>query len=94
LATSDTEMAKVMENTGGRDWSWWRSRYKELRDDRTVWSFRKLWKTSSSYPLKLRYLTRATTAGSYYAPGTRAERMYQPFIRGRGLGTELVVQPK
>lgn len=95
LETSDTEMAKVMENaSGGRDWSWWRSRYKELRDDRTVWNFRKLWRTNPSYPLKLRYLTRATTAGTYYAPGPRVERMYQPFIRGRGLGTELTVLPK
>ncbi len=95
LETSDTEMAKVMENAGGgRDWSWWRSRYKELRDDRTVWSFRKLWRTNPRYPLKLRYLTRATTAGTYYAPGTRVERMYQPFIRGRGVGADLTVLPK
>jgi alpha-2-macroglobulin len=92
LATSDTEMAEVMEGSD-RDWSWWRSQYREMRDDRTEWHFQQIY-TWRGEPLKLRYLTRAVTAGSFYAPGTTAERMYQPHIRGRGLGRELVVKPK
>ncbi|MEM6274660.1 MAG: MG2 domain-containing protein [Myxococcota bacterium] len=92
--TSDTEMARVMESAAGNDRSWWQSRYRELRDDRVEWHFRQVWKTSPDYPITLRYLTRATTAGSYYAPGTRAERMYQPHIRGRSRGRELQVLPK
>ncbi|MFC1610905.1 alpha-2-macroglobulin, partial [Myxococcota bacterium] len=93
LATSDTEMAKVMEGASG-DWSWWRSRYKEMRDDRTEWHFRRLWSTSNRYPIKLQYLARAVTPGSYYAPGTMVERLYQPHIRGRGVGHEIEVKPK
>ncbi|MEL6760393.1 MAG: hypothetical protein AAFP04_08295, partial [Myxococcota bacterium] len=94
LETSNTEMARVMESAAGRDRSWWQSRYRELRDDRVEWHFRRVWKTSPEYPITLRYLSRATTAGSYYAPGTRAERMYQPHIRGRAQGRELKVLPK
>ncbi len=94
LETSDTEMAKVMEAARG-DWSWWRSRYSELRDDRVEWHFRQLWQTGDGrWPLKLQYLTRATTPGTYYAPGTAVERLYQPHIRGRGPGASLIVAPK
>jgi uncharacterized protein YfaS (alpha-2-macroglobulin family) len=74
---------------------WWRSRYRELRDDRCEWHFRRLWRTyNDEHPLKLRYLTKATTPGTYYAPGTMVERIYQPEIRGRAAGRELVVEPK
>ncbi|MEE8408738.1 MAG: alpha-2-macroglobulin family protein, partial [Myxococcota bacterium] len=93
LATSDTEMAKVMQGKS-EDWSWWRSRYKEMRDDRTEWHFRRLWRSYRNRAIKLRYLTRAVTAGTFYAPGTSVERMYQPHIRGRGLGRELTILPK
>jgi uncharacterized protein YfaS (alpha-2-macroglobulin family) len=93
LETSDTEMAQVVEGRSG-DWSWWRSRYKEMRDDRTEWHFRRLWKSWRNTPIKLRYLTRAVTPGEYYAPGTSVERMYQPEIRGRGEGRALTVLPK
>lgn len=89
LETSDSETARVMQ---GRDGGWWRSRYRELRDDRTEYHFRQVW-AWKEWPLKLSYLTRATTPGQYYAPGTTVERMYQPHIRGRGRGADLVVVP-
>ncbi len=95
LATADTEIAKVMEGKSGSDWGWWRSRYRELRDDRCEWHFRRLWRSyNAKHPLKLRYLTKATTPGTYYAPGTTVERMYQPEIRGRSAGRELIVKAK
>ncbi len=94
LATADKEMEEVMTGRGN-DWSWWRSRYSEMRDDRTDYSFRYLWNSGGGrWPVKLKYLTRATTPGSYYAPGTIVERMYQPEIRGRAEGRELKVLPK
>jgi hypothetical protein len=95
LETSDSELEAVMEGQGSQGWGWWRSRYKEMRDDRTEWHFRQLWRTyNDKYPLQLRYLAKVTTAGTYYAPGTTVERMYQPHIRGRGAGRMLVVKPK
>lgn len=94
LATADKEMEQVMTGRGN-DWSWWRSRYSEMRDDRTDYSFHYLWNSGGGrWPVKLKYLTRATTPGSYYAPGTIVERMYQPEIRGRAEGRELKVLPK
>jgi len=89
LATSNSEMAEVMDK--GRDWSWWRSRYSEMRDDRVEYHFREIW-SYKDYPIRLSYLTRAVTPGTYYAPGTHVERMYQPHIRGRAEGRALVVE--
>lgn len=94
LATADAEMEKITQPGGGRDWSWWRSRYRELRDDRVEWHFRQIYQSSDRWPIRLTYLTRATTAGTYYAPGTAVERMYQPEVRGRAEGRELEVLPR
>lgn len=41
---------------------------------------------------ELTYLVRATTAGTFYAPGARAEAMYAPEVNGRSAGTTVTVK--
>lgn len=91
LATSEKEMHEVMSNRQS-DWTWWQSRYNEIHDDHVEWHFREMY-ASKRWPLKLQYLTRARTAGTFHAPGTFVERMYQPDVFGRSPSTDLTVLP-
>lgn len=84
LATAD--VAAVRKLNGEARPSWWDEYHRELRDDRVEWHYQHIWRDN----LELSYVARATTAGTYYAPGAHAERMYQPHINGRSEG--LVVQ--
>ncbi len=69
-------------------WSPWE--FKEIRDDRVVWSASWLWKGTWD----LSYVARATTPGTFIRPAARAEEMYDPGVNGRSDGGTFTVTPK
>jgi uncharacterized protein YfaS (alpha-2-macroglobulin family) len=69
-------------------WSPWD--FREIRDDRVVWSASWLWKGTWD----ISYIARATTPGTFIKPPARAEEMYDPGINGRSDGGSFVVTPK
>jgi hypothetical protein len=87
LATTNQEALRRM---GGQRPDWWTAYHRELRDDRVEWHFEHVWKGA----LELDYVARATTAGTFHAPGTHAERMYQPQLNGRAEALDVTVLPK
>lgn len=85
LATEDVETAeaKTHDDTG------WRSGlHREMRDDRVVHYLREV---VGGVAIRLQYLARAATPGRYLAPGTHAERMYEPHVRGRAATDEVEI---
>lgn len=88
LATTD--QAAVERMGGDKQGSWWYRSHRELRDDRVEWHFEEV----PAGRFALTYLARATTPGTYHAPGPHAERMYQPEINGRGAPLDVTVLPK
>lgn len=88
LATSDT--AALRKLNGDQRPSWWDEYQRELRDDRVEWHYESIWPGT----MELAYVARASTAGTFYAPGAHAERMYQPAKNGRSEGIVLQVLPK
>jgi uncharacterized protein YfaS (alpha-2-macroglobulin family) len=62
--------------------------YKELRDDRVVYSATVLWKGRYTAT----YLARATTAGTFIVPPAHAEEMYNPAVNGRTGGSTFTVR--
>ncbi len=87
LATSDQN---ALSRMGQKKRMWWDDAPRELRDDRVEWHFAQVWEGE----LTLDYVAKATTAGTYYAPGAHAERMYQPHVNGRSEGLTVKVLPK
>lgn len=87
LATSDREASRRF---GQSQRSWYHRYHRELRDDRVEWHFKEV----AQGRFEVDYLARATTAGTWRAPGTSVERMYQPEIHGRALGGTVVVHAK
>ncbi len=69
-------------------WSPWD--FREIRDDRVVWSASWLWKGTWD----ISYIARATTPGTFVRPPARAEEMYDPGVNGRSDGGTFTVTPK
>ncbi|MCE9602863.1 MAG: hypothetical protein K8S21_11720 [Gemmatimonadetes bacterium] len=69
-------------------WSPWD--FREIRDDRVVWSASWLWKGTWD----ISYIARATTPGTFVRPPARAEEMYDPGVNGRSDGGRFTVTPK
>lgn len=69
-------------------WSPWD--FREIRDDRVVWSASWLWKGTWD----ISYVARATTPGTFIKPPARAEEMYDPGVNGRSDGGTFTVTPK
>ena len=69
-------------------WSPWD--FREIRDDRVVWSASWLWKGTWD----ISYIARATTPGTFVRPPARAEEMYDPGVNGRSDGGSFTVTPK
>ncbi len=88
LATTNT--AAVRRMGGDQQNDWWDDFDRQLYDDRVEWHFQHVW----SHDIVLSYLARATTAGTFYAPGAHAERMYQPAVNGRSTGMVVRIAPK
>ena len=73
---------------GRWDAGWWSPfEFRELRDDRVVYSATVLWK--GSYTLS--YIARATTPGTFVRPPAHAEEMYNPAVYGRSDGGSFTV---
>jgi hypothetical protein len=62
--------------------------HRELRDDR----FQAFANRLPSGRKELRYLARATTAGTFEAPPAHAEAMYEPDVRGRSAAVTVEVE--
>ncbi|MFN2567116.1 MAG: MG2 domain-containing protein [Gemmatimonadaceae bacterium] len=76
---------------GRWDSGWWSPfDYREIRDDRVVYSATVLW--PGTYTAT--YLARATTPGTFVRPPAHAEEMYNPSVNGRSDGGVLVVTAK
>ena len=86
LATSDAALLSQMEEGESH---WWEDYHRELRDDRVEWHFEQIGRGE----FVLTYVARATTAGTFYAPGSHGERMYQPQVNGRSAGLVVQVAP-
>ena len=76
---------------GRWDSGWWSPfDYREIRDDRVVYSANVLW--PGSYTAT--YIARATTPGTFTRPPAHAEEMYNPAVNGRSDGGTFVVTPR
>jgi uncharacterized protein YfaS (alpha-2-macroglobulin family) len=73
---------------GRWDSGWWSPfDYREIRDDRVVYSANVLW--PGTYTAT--YVARATTPGTFVRPPAHAEEMYNPAVNGRSDGGVFVV---
>jgi uncharacterized protein YfaS (alpha-2-macroglobulin family) len=63
--------------------------HREMRDDRVLTFVDSM--AAGMY--RYRYLARATTAGVFVVPPTKAECMYEPAVFGRTAGSRLEVSP-
>ena len=73
---------------GRWDSGWWSPfDYREIRDDRVVYSANVLW--PGTYTAT--YVARATTPGTFVRPPAHAEEMYNPAVYGRSDGGVFVV---
>ena len=73
---------------GRWDSGWWSPfDYREIRDDRVVYSANVLW--TGTYTAT--YVARATTPGTFVRPPAHAEEMYNPAVNGRSDGGTFVV---
>jgi uncharacterized protein YfaS (alpha-2-macroglobulin family) len=76
---------------GRWDAGWWSPfDYREIRDDRVVYSANVLW--PGTYTAT--YVARATTPGTFVRPPAHAEEMYNPAVHGRSDGGTFVVTPR
>ena len=76
---------------GRWDSGWWSPfDYREIRDDRVVYSANVLW--AGTYTAT--YVARATTPGTFVRPPAHAEEMYNPAVNGRSDGGTFVVTPR
>jgi uncharacterized protein YfaS (alpha-2-macroglobulin family) len=74
---------------GSWDGGWWSPfDYRELRDDRVVYSATVLW--SGTYTAS--YVARATTPGVFARPPAHAEEMYNPAVFGESDGGVFTVR--
>ena len=88
---------EVEQENNSRDdddwWGWWYPGYQfdhiEQRDDRILLFADVL----NDGVFDHVYLARATTPGTFAAPGARVEEMYSPEVYGRTQATTLVVEP-
>jgi uncharacterized protein YfaS (alpha-2-macroglobulin family) len=79
----DTDQLVPVWEFGRWDGGWWSPfDYRELRDDRVVYSARALWKGAWTAS----YIARATTPGVFIRPPVHAEEMYNPAVYGRSDG--------
>jgi alpha-2-macroglobulin len=72
-------------------WSWWKQggfEYVEKYDDRVEAFATKLGAGRHEFA----YLVRATTPGTFSAPGTRVEAMYAPEVEGRAAGGTVTIR--
>jgi uncharacterized protein YfaS (alpha-2-macroglobulin family) len=72
-------------------WLWWSRQWfdhQNLRDERAEAFASLLWEGVYAY----RYVTRATTPGTFVVPPAKAEEMYAPETFGRGATDRLVVE--
>jgi uncharacterized protein YfaS (alpha-2-macroglobulin family) len=95
-AASTTEEPTEQEGREGEpqwgfgrwDSGWWSPfDYREIRDDRVVYSANILW--PGTYTAT--YVARATTPGTFVRPPAHAEEMYNPAVNGRSDGGTFVV---
>ena len=76
---------------GSYEGGWWSPwDFREIRDDRVVWSASWLWKGTWD----ISYIARATTPGTFVRPPARAVEMYDPGVNGRSEGGRFTVTPK
>jgi uncharacterized protein YfaS (alpha-2-macroglobulin family) len=76
---------------GRWDSGWWSPfDYREIRDDRVLYSANVLW--PGTYTAT--YVARATTPGTFIRPPAHAEEMYNPAVNGRSDGGTFVVTPR
>lgn len=84
LKTTATDLGSRATTQSSADWyAWWRRGgfdFVEKHDDRVVAFATRL----AAGRHEFTYLVRATTAGTFSAPGTFGEAMYAPEIMGRG----------
>jgi hypothetical protein len=96
--TATGEPAEQERGAGEQQWGfgrwdsgWWSPfDYREIRDDRVVYSANVLW--PGTYTAT--YIARATTPGTFIRPPAHAEEMYNPAVNGRSDGGTFVVTPK
>ena len=94
-AAAPEEPADREQQEGGPQWGfgrwdsgWWSPfDYREIRDDRVVYSANVLW--PGTYTAT--YVARATTPGTFIRPPAHAEEMYNPAVNGRSDGGVFVV---
>jgi alpha-2-macroglobulin len=76
---------------GRWDSGWWTPfDYREIRDDRVVYSATVLW--PGTYTAT--YIARATTPGTFIKPSAHAEEMYNPAVRGESDAGIFTVTPR
>ncbi|MBK7925640.1 MAG: hypothetical protein IPJ95_18745 [Gemmatimonadetes bacterium] len=76
---------------GRWDAGWWSPwEFREIRDDRVLYSATVLWK--GTYTMS--YIARATTPGTFVRPPAHAEEMYNPAVYGRSDGGSFTVTVK
>ncbi|MCC7001745.1 MAG: Ig-like domain-containing protein [Gemmatimonadaceae bacterium] len=90
---ADTDDGRLDANYGLGRWDsgWWTPwDFREIRDDRVVYSAAVLWAGTWN----VSYVARATTPGSFLRLPAQAEEMYNPGVNGRSDGGRFVVTEK
>ncbi len=88
---TDHEEREPTQWFGRWDAGWWSPfDYRELRDDRVIYSANVLWRGSYTAT----YIARATTPGTFIKPPVHTEEMYNPGLYGRSDGGTFVVTAK
>ena len=91
VTASDLAAASTTQSSGADGWAWWRRggfEHVEKHDDRVMAFATRL----SAGRHELTYLARATTTGTFTAPGASGEAMYAPEIVGRSATATIVIR--
>lgn len=93
LKTTASDLARVAttQSSGADGWAWWRRggfEHVEKHDDRVVAFATRL----AAGRHEFTYLARATTAGTFSAPGASGEAMYAPEIMGRSVPVTVTIR--
>lgn len=86
----NTKLKTSANVTGAKTRSGWGWTHREMRDDRVLGFVDNMYRKD----MKMEYLVRATTAGTYVAPPPRAEEMYSPEVYGQGVATKVVIKKR